>query len=218
MWLKEVKPASPFVAVVSFWSFILGLGFWFIAKINAWPDISQIVSFVIAMIGLAISVIMLLFIFPARLWERDRPLRELKKSQCRNRDKYIFISIRMVNASGIVDAGDNRLNVTVMFTSALMESLELVSLSGTLNIQSSDPKACGVSKPLEEKRLTIIPMGISSISAWQAELPDLLVKAIIGAHKEPFRVSIRLSGRDKQNNAHEWETDEWTTHLLTRVN
>lgn len=158
-----------------------------------------------------VALIPLLFLIPYRMWKGSLP--HVKARQKADPCQYVFPYIRTVNVSSVVDAGEKYLSLSVYFPSALSYDLELMTLTGILRIDGTR------SKELAPKSIKINQQATSKVTDWRVDLTEDLVKKIKQVHQdqEPVKVFLTLSGKDRDNNPYDWETEEWTTLLLTKL-
>ncbi len=221
MWAKWNKPSSPFVATVSLVIMIVGLIGWILGTLTNTIGIGETISIFAFWIGASISFGMLVFWAPYKRWKECYP--EKVEAQKRKPEAYIFPYIHTVSASPVIDSNENILHLTVCFPSALLFNLSLHSVTGTLSLSGSSPIIGGESEPLASRDLDIEPQSVSTISAWPVKLTNRLFQDVKSAcpcdkPQMPVKITLKLKGKDKQNNLYEWKTEQWTTLLLTKVN
>lgn len=212
MWLRWIKPTSPFIASLSFVAMVFGLILWLIAKFGDLPLLSEAIFFIVFLVGLLISVVMLVFVAPAKLWKQDKPLRELKQLQEANPRQYVFPYIRILNASAIVDAQEEFLSLSIFFPSALTKEVDLMRLNARLTMNGMS------SLPLELGKVTLSNFYVSRLTDLKIPLTQQMLNLVRQSVKDNKTVKVMAKLWDADNQQFQWETEEWTTLLLTKLN
>jgi hypothetical protein len=175
-------------------SVIAGVGSWF--SHLAWPII-----FVIGLAAFGSAI----WGANAVIWMRERHIPTLKPK------RSVFPYIRTVNASSLIDAGEEYLTMSVFFPSQL-DRLRL-SVEGEVVIDGH------TSNQLPAKDITLSSEGVSTISDWRVPLTKAMVKDVQEHHKAGLPVTISASIWDRnRKDRYRWETERWTTLLLTKLN
>jgi hypothetical protein len=98
----------------------------------------------------------------------------------------------------------------VFFPSALLKDITL-SLTGELMLDGSP------SNELPSKKVTISSKYVARLTDWHTPLTKNMINEVKDRIDENIPIRATLKLRDKDGK-YSWETEEWTTLLLTRVN
>lgn len=208
MWLRWIKPTSPFIASISFITMIGGLLAWLVTRELNLTDIPQLISFIIFLTGLSGSIIMLLFVAPYQMWKSAAP--EVVKEQMHNEKQYVFPYVRALNASPVINANERYLSLSLYFPTSLTKELEISPfIQLTLNGSNSEQVQIG--------KVIISWRYVCRLADLHIPLTSQMVNIVKKSVEDntPVHISLKIYTEDKR---YYWETEEWTTLLLTRVN
>lgn len=121
----------------------------------------------------------------------------------------IYPYIRSINASSIINAGEEYLSLSVFFPSALPKDITL-SLVGELILDGRS------SNELPLKKVMISSKYVERVTDWHVPLPKNMVEELRRNVEENSPVKATLRLRDIEGK-YSWETEEWTTLMLTKV-
>jgi len=140
-------------------------------------------------------------------------LKEIKRRQAgQRRVEYVFPYIRTVNASPIIDGDEEYLILGVYTPNALFFDLEIEKLKGYLILDGMH------SRPQDIELRTIVKFR-SQLSVFEIPLTKEMVNRVKEkvSKNKPVKVVLHLDVQDKDGFSYSWNTEEWTTLLLTKL-
>lgn len=133
-----------------------------------------------------------------------------EKAKRADPQKFVFPYVRAVNAYAAVLSGENYITVDVYFPSALAAEVTLSQVSGQLFVNH-------IPLDLKPKSVTILKYTTQQ-AQWHVDLTKQAKDSVLRSYNENVPISVVVKLEDMNNTKYRWETPEWTTLLITKLN